>query len=290
MLRLFFKSHITLILLIRLILNISLIFLVLFSNAVLADEIITQKKGWYWYEVIETQNDEEQQENNNSRKPLAKLAPIDALMTMHPADIRELLKAHHEQAIWQPTPEHVRNYLIVQDVMQKKAYAMAAAQSYVMMTTPELNSNKTYPLNKVGMDNYLQTRGNEIRNTLRKYQKAFGLVFFVKQSCQFCVTQHTVLQAFVDRHGWAVSIVDISKNSTVAQRFSVEYTPQIIIVERGGDRWLPVAVGVEVITGLEENVYRAIRLMKNQIKPDQFFQMEFEEQNQQPLKLTGSHK
>jgi len=243
------------------------------------------KKGWHWYEIIPEKVEPEESEKDNLRKPLPQLPERAKMMDMHPEEIREMLTKYHEQAIWRPTAENVKNYLRVQDVMQKKAVAMSAAQAFVMMTSPELNTAKEYPLNKVGMDDYRSARKNEIGSQLSKYRDKYGMIFFVEKSCTFCGTQHTILQSFADRHGWNVAIIDIKENPSVALRFSVEYTPQIIIAKRNTKKWMSVAVGVEPIVQLEENTYRAVRSMENNSTPDQFYTMDFEEHNRTPRKI-----
>lgn len=249
-------------------------------------KIVDQKRGWYWYEVIP--EDTEKEEKQKERMPIPPPPAEEVMMDMHPEDIRKLLNAHHEQAIWRPTEENVKNYLKVQDVMRKKAVAMAAAQSYVVMTTPELNTNKEYPMNKVGMNDYLSDRRGEIGEQLSKYRNKYGMIFFVEKSCKFCVTQNTILQGFADRYGWDIAIIDITKNPRAALRFNVEYTPQIIIAKRNSKKWLPVALGVEPITRLEENTFRAIRVLEESIRPDQFYSMEFEERNRTPYSQRKS--
>jgi len=242
------------------------------------------KKGWYWYEVTQEESEEDAVEKQlKERAPIPPPPSEEVMMDMHPEEIRELLNAQHEQAIWRPTEDNVKNYLMVQDVMRKKAVALSAAQSYVVMTTPELNSNKEYPLNKVGMNDYLADRRSEVGEQLSKYREKYGLIFFVEKTCTFCVTQNSILQNFADRYGWNVAVIDIKENPRMALRFNVEYTPQIIVVKRNSKKWMPVALGVEPITRLEDNTYRAIRMFEKNSRPDQFFSMDFDERNQTPI-------
>jgi conjugal transfer pilus assembly protein TraF len=93
----------------------------------------------------------------------------------------------------------------------------------------------------------------------------------------FCRTQYAVLSVYSDRHGWPVKTIDIDKNPAAAARFNITTVPVTVVVKKGSDQWMPVAVGQEALTTIETNVYRAIRFLRGDTSPSQFLQMAHED-------------
>ena len=117
----------------------------------------------------------------------------------------------------------------------------------------------------------------QLRAALSHYKNEYGLILFTRQTCIFCQTQYATLGSYSDRHGWPVKTIDIDRNPLAASRFNVTSVPLTIIVKKGADEWMPVAVGEEALTTIEINVYRAIRFLKGDTNPSQFLQMAHED-------------
>jgi conjugal transfer pilus assembly protein TraF len=65
----------------------------------------------------------------------------------------------------------------------------------------------------------------------------------------------------------------ISKTET--KRFAASYTPTTVVLFRDSPQWAPVSVGVETLERVEEGVYRALRLVRGEVAPDQYSLQEF---------------
>lgn len=236
----------------------------------------SEKRGYWWY--METPKEEPtEEETKPERQELPPLPSRAELMDMHPDDLSEMQEKYQKQAVWRPTPEHVRDYYIVQDVIRRKAVAYMAVTGLVMLQNPDLNVAKEYPITGPGRKAVTRVRKQTLGNALQGYRKKYALIMFSKRGCEYCVVQQQALKLFQDRHGWVIKEVDIERSPQAGQRFGVEFTPMTILIERGSKNWMPVAVGVESVPVIEENIYRGIRLLRGDTAPEQFYTLEYEE-------------
>lgn len=233
-----------------------------------------EKKGYWWYIEDKPAQDTE---NKKERKPLPPPPLRDVLMAMHPDDLRDLREAYHKQAVWKPTPENVRDYYYVQDVIRRKALAMSAVTQVVMLQNPELNVARESPATNPGRVALTQVRQTSSSRLLQKFQNDYALLFFTQKGCPFCAAQRDALRLFSDQYGWEIKEIDKDDHPDLAARFGVtSFVPITILIERASDKRMPVAVGVESVAGIGENTYRAIRLLRGEITPEQFFTMEYQ--------------
>ena len=82
----------------------------------------------------------------------------------------------------------------------------------------------------------------------------------------------------LEKEGVDVVRIDIDKNPEAVARFAIQTTPMTLLIERNSERWLPIAVGVEPIPTLENNVYRSIRLLRGEVDEKQFMVNEYAEE------------
>ena len=71
--------------------------------------------------------------------------------------------------------------------------------------------------------------------------------------------------------------IDIGERPAVRARFNISSTPMTILIERGSERWMPIAVGLESVRAIEDSTYRAVRLLRGEISPKQYFTTEYQE-------------
>ncbi len=234
----------------------------------------TQKRGYWWYMDEPHEEAEQTVTEHPERKVLPPPPPRDELMAMHPDELSQLQQDYLEQAVWRPTPEHVRDYYIVQDVIRRKALAYMAVSGLVLLQHPELNVGKASPITNPGQKASTRLRQRLHANALSRYRGQYALVLFSRADCDYCAVQREALARFQERHGWTVKEVDIQRNPRSGERFGVDYTPMTVLIERGSEHWMPVAVGVESVPVIEANSYRGIRLLRGETTPAQFYTLE----------------
>jgi len=233
----------------------------------------TEKRGFWWYEEKPTPEEEEADE----RYELPPLRPIHALADMHPLEIAKELEDRKVYAVWKQTPEAVLDYYKVQDVVRRNALAFTALTKYVMLKNPELNARSAFASSGAGRDIETQVRNDRIQRSLSGSRNDYALIMFSSPGCPYCASQINALKYFADRHHWVVDDIDITRDHAMQARFNITTTPMTIMIERGSERWMPIAVGLESVAAIEDNTYRAVRLLKGEISPKQYFTTEYQD-------------
>jgi conjugal transfer pilus assembly protein TraF len=225
-----------------------------------------EKRGYWWYhDCAKTTALESVTHPDPGPLPAAT-----EMLNMHPKDLEKLLENRKEWALYKATPETVRDYYVVQDIVRRKAVAFTALTKYVMMTSPELNSRSQYPIVAPARKVATQIHDQQLEATINTERNHYALAFFTTERCAYCTVQRSTLKYFQDTHAWDIKEIDIGQNPIAATRFNVTTTPMTIIVERGSERWMPVSVGVESLPDIQSGVYRAIRMLRGEISPRQY--------------------
>src|SRR3546814_9204223 len=73
-----------------------------------------------------------------------------------------------------------------------------------------------------------------------------------------------------DLMGWQVTLMDLDKRPDVSARFGVEITPTTMIIRRGSQQRMIIASGVEAYPNLAQMAYQAVRLLRGDIRHEQF--------------------
>lgn len=235
------------------------------------------KPGWWWYQQTPKPTSPESTEvPAQSRRELPPPPPLSELLQKHPDEIKALLEDYKKEAVWKPTPENVRDYYIIQDAARRKALAFTAVSGMVMLQNPNMNVAAEYPVNPPGISAKARRKYNEIQKYLATKRNEHALIMFTQEHCEYCVEQRASVRYFADKTGWKIKEVDIVKTPAVAARFGIKQTPTIIVIQRNSTRWMPVALGVESGDYIEQNTYRAVKLLRGEITPEQFYTLEFE--------------
>lgn len=235
----------------------------------------TVKKGYWWY--CETPSDQTEEESEPARTLLGPPPPPRDMMGMHPDDLSEMREAYLKQAIWTGKPQHVLEYYKVLDSIRKKSLMFTSLSDLVLLKNPDLYAYGQYQKTNSGRKDVTRARMDQVSDSLSRYKNDYGIFMFSRSDCMFCRTQSSILSSFSEKHGWKVKHVDIERNPIIAERFEIRYVPVTVIVKKGEDNWMPIAVGEEALTTIEANAYRAIRYLNGHTTPGQFLQMSYDD-------------
>jgi len=245
-----------------------------------------RKRGWYWYEK-EPEKPKKPVRWSGGKEKLAKKRPerrlpslkdytYEQLWNMYPDDFQALLNTFMKKAVQYPTEQNIMDYLIMQDIARRKAAAFTAAFGFVTQTHPELTTSDVYPITAPGRASRTRTILNEVDATIRDSANDFALIMFVKPGCRFCEAQAAILKYFMENYHWPVRAIDIEQNPNTAARFNVTLVPTILVVGKDSGKYLPISVGVISLADLKKRLYRSIRYLKGEIRPQQWFMYDFE--------------
>lgn len=247
----------------------STIFITLFFSFSLSAQKnqTTNQTGYWWGENVDIKKEEEK-EKYLIPPPNPKTAD---LMKMHPQKIKQLEEDYREYAIWKKTKEAVKDYWTVVDAARRHARAFTALTGYTMLENPLLNVRAQNPITNAGRDATKRIKKKEIEKLLLENRDKFAIVMFTQKSCPYCDLQRNSLKYFTNKHYWPYKEIDINDNPAIAQRFNVQMTPITILIEKGSEQWMNIAVGAETIPNIENNTYRAVRMLQGKSKPEQFY-------------------
>jgi conjugal transfer pilus assembly protein TraF len=230
--------------------------------------------GWWWYQ--------KEPEKPVRKKKQAKPAPslkdytYEQIWEMHPDQFQEFAEALKKKAVQKPSEENVKKYFEVQEIARKKALAFSNVAQFVWQKYPELTTKKDYPITTPGNLARISQINEERQRVLRDNRDDFALVYFQRPDCSYCDEQSRILDWFTNETGWTVKKVNIRENPGLAAKFNVEITPTLILIQKGNQDYLPVSAGVISADEIEDKAYRAVRLLKGDISPEEYSLYEFQ--------------
>ena len=234
-------------------------------------------KGWWWY-----QKEPDKRSDKPEKKKPAKSAPslreytYEQIWEMHPDQFQEFAEALKKKAVQKPSEENVKEYFEVQEIARKKALAFSNVAQFVWQKYPELTTRKDYPITTPGNLARISQINEERQRILRDNRDDFALIYFQRPDCSYCDEQSHILDWFTSETGWTIKRVNIRENPGLAAKFSVEITPTLILIQKGNQNYLPVSAGVISADEIEDKAYRAVRLLKGDISPEEYSLYEFQ--------------
>lgn len=241
-------------------------------------------RGWYSYEKDpEKKKKEKKKYEPKPVQPFPVLSDYtyDELWNMHPDQVAELTQQFLRKALQNPEDEqNVYEYLVMQDLGRRKGVAFSNAATFAMLKYPQLTTNDIYQSNTASITAYNNSIREDVEKKISENKEDFALILFTRTGCSFCVKGRELVTSFADRYKWPVREVNIAfgeANQALANEMNVSITPSVVIVYRQTGESMPVANGVVARDELKRNVYFAIRSMKGETTPSQFWQYDFQD-------------
>ena len=234
--------------------------------------------GWWWYQKEPEKQTEKTARKEKPAKPTPSLKDYtyEQIWEMHPDQFQEFAEALKKKAVQKPSEENVKEYFEVQEIARKKALAFSNVAQFVWQKYPELTTKKDYPITTPGNLARIAQINEERQRVLRDNRDDFALIYFQRSDCSYCDEQSRILDWFTNETGWTVKQVNIRENPGLAAKFSVEITPTLILIQKGNQDYLPVSAGVISADEIEDKAYRAVRLLKGDISPEDYSLYEFQ--------------
>jgi conjugal transfer pilus assembly protein TraF len=251
--------------LLRRVLFLSPIVAICSTGTATAQNAPTQKQGYWWYEAPKTQK-------GPVPEALVKpeIPPMVELATWTPPRIRKLIEQQRDYAATVLTVDAVSDFWRLQDFARRKARAFAGVTQIAMLQNPDLNSKSANPMVGDARSEMTAQKDNIRRNYLRARAGEFAIVMFSRSTCGYCRVQWPILQRFQEEMGWQVTRTDLDQRPEVSRRFGVEVTPTTMVIRRNSQQRMTIASGVETYPNLSQMAYQAVRLLRGDIRPEQF--------------------
>jgi len=208
-------------------------------------------RGWYWYEVLEP--DEEETPAPEASPPVAA-----ASTALSP---REILAEQGERwedamaaAVLEPTPENLRAYMELTAAMQDQAQGFATSFQRHLWVAPEFDTSLQRP---VAPEALMAANEVELETQVRQLEaiaERRGLIYFFRSDCPYCVRFSPIVARFAAAHGFTIIPVTMDgkglpdfptpePNVALAGQLGVETVPAVYLVDPEENRIAPVAFG-----------------------------------------------
>lgn len=216
-------------------------------------------EGWFWYQDPEPEPAPEAQEPQ-AQSP----APTDPVAAL--AAFQKEIEAAKARAILEPTDEHLKNYLRLNQLAMNRAGDFAQAWQRAVWTTPAFDTRLTNPVNDQAVQLFNDEKLQLVDNFLVKTAQHHGLFFFFKGSCPFCHKFAPVLKGFAETYGFHVIPVSLDggalpdfpnprTTADVAVKLKVDTVPALFLVDPRKRAIHPVAFGYVSWSELRERIY-----------------------------------
>lgn len=225
------------------------------------------RHGFWWYEAPAKPAEPAAQP-----APLVKpvIPPMAELATWTPPRIHTLIEAQRDYAATVLTVDAVADFWKLEDFARRKARAFAGVTQIAMLQHPELNAKSANPMVGDARDEMLAHKDEVRRAYLRAHANEYAVVMFGRTSCGYCRVQRPILDRFREEMGWQVIMMDLDQHPDLGTRFGVEVTPTTMVIRRNSQTHMTIASGVEAYPNLAQMAYQAVRLMRGDIRPEQF--------------------
>jgi conjugal transfer pilus assembly protein TraF len=224
------------------------------------------RQGFYWYEKYLSPEDEEAFD-----QPDADAFTYNDLWMLNSEKFKIVLKDRFNLAIQAPTEENVYRYIEIQDVAKRKSMAFAGVMGMVSQQNPQFQGKGITTMTNEGRKAYYRLKNEHRDEVLRNGRDEFALIVFESPGCGYCEAQRPIVEAFQERNGWSVKYLDIYENENLAEKYSIDMTPTIMMLTRSSKELIHISKGVVSMAELRSRISRAIRYISGETKAEQWF-------------------
>lgn len=200
--------------------------------------------GWAWYQEAEVLPDPVQPRS---------FLPADPIQAMEA--LQKQVKQTLDLAILNPTTEHVKNYIALQNQLSERAGRFTQVWRTVLLNFPELDYSLQHPTNTIAKQIYLDKTHQQEDAAIQKLAQHSGLFFFYRSTCPYCQRFAPIIRNFSERYG--ISIVPITTDGISLPEFpnsqqdrgqaaflKVTVEPALFTVDPVRHRIIPVSYGL----------------------------------------------
>jgi len=211
-----------------------------------------------WYCQIEEEKEEPPQTEKLKTKEEAALEELKKM--------KDMIEAKKAIAILNPTPENIKNYIIVQEAVMDRSSQFADTWRRVIWQNPELNFELKRPINNAALDVYKNTRTDKISQNMAEISKEWGLFFIFKSDCPYCHRMAPSLKFLSDKYGMTVFPVSVDgaglpdfpnprRDNGLTARMGLKNVPAVVLGNIKDKRLILLGTGVISMRDIVERIY-----------------------------------
>lgn len=243
--------------------NIFILLILISSPEIFAEDYYASHNiGWHWYaEPVEVH------QKNESAVPLNPVSQMQQL--------RDKMTQALDAAILEPTPSHIKTYLLWQNALSDRASLFAKNWQALLVSEPLLNYAIAHPVNQVGREVVADLNFQEEEKAIQQLFKTQGMFFFYRSSCPYCRRFSPIVKNFTERYhialipittdGIALPEFPHSKqDSGQAAFFHVQVEPALFMVNPNTHQAIPVVYGLVTESELRARILEIAKKLKGE--------------------------
>lgn len=194
--------------------------------------------------------------------------PVEDPVLVDLKNFQDKLVRTRKKAVWDPTKDNVREYMLLQIEARQKAKEFSTTFAQLTWQEPELSYTVNNPMNSVGKTQWKSTRRNAISDHMAELSQRYGLFYFFSSDCPACRAFGPILKEFSTIHnievmaismdgGPSMSFSDWEPNNGISVRLGMEgtITPSVVLFDRITRQAVPISAGVISLEDIENRIF-----------------------------------
>lgn len=190
-------------------------------------------RGWFCYEDPALAKEPDGIQDNPTEQPKRHIftgkVDWDAVWTMHPDDMRELINQALAFAQEKPQDEQrMVTYLKLQGVAMHRAKNFQEAWASALLKYPVLDTTVQRAPTLAATTAEVVAEREEREVAIQAMRENMGILYFYSPTCRYCSQQKEILGNFVQKWGWKnITAINVVSSPEAVQQYGVQSVPDI---------------------------------------------------------------
>ena len=190
-------------------------------------------RGWFCYEDPALSKEPEsvpgEKPDTPARRPFTGDVDWNAVWTMHPDDMRELINQALAFAQENPRDEQrMVTYLKLQGVAMQRAKHFQEAWSSALLRFPVLDATVQRAPTLAATSAEVVAEREDREAAIEAMREHMGILYFYSPACRYCAQQKDILAGFVKKWGWKnITAINVLEAPEAARRYGVQSVPDL---------------------------------------------------------------
>jgi len=239
---------------------ISLLLLAMVSTAKADGYFYHEKQqGWHWYNEPLKEEDsviKEQPMETPTSNPIKELNAL-----------KEQVESAKAQAVLNPTPTHVKNYIELQNHIEQKATEFARVWQTVLWSNPALDVSLQKPTNQLARQVYADNHQSDKSLAISQLAQDYGFFYFFRSDCPYCHAFSPLLKQFELTYGIKIMAIsldgktipeypDAKPDNGASQQLGVTTVPALFAISPKNQVVIPITYGLISVDELAERLWQ----------------------------------
>lgn len=240
-----------------------LMYTLFLSLSSLANTFYDRKsEGWHWYKDRIIKKELKKNPKKTKQETMTQKESINKEME----DYKKELDYRMNKAILYPTPQNVKNFMMMNMDMLNRSNRFKEVFEYVLYNSAKLDPTVKNPTSQVALPVYYQQEKIKLENTLKKLSKTYGLFFFYSGNCPYCHKMAPIVKNFAAQYNWEVKAISMDggklaefpnavTDNGAARILNIQNLPALMAVDPVSEKVIPLSFGIASQDIIERRAY-----------------------------------